>query len=215
MQSDKLISIIGVNYLHPITILIEARSALKTAEPNEVQASRWDNGIAVSLIILTVLMVESIINRIQYILKIIPPVKTLDFIKTTEWTKSCFEKLQEIFVLRDVIAHNHIWEAEFYWDVDYDMKLIDALLVDGYGDKKFSSVLNAETRKTHLLGLNLFPVRINWSDYKIVLKEVLNFLEVIEKQDANYFRISNEFVKYKNYVTKFTDVANSILGESQ
>lgn len=205
LQSEKMISVIGVNYLYPISTLIEARSSFHTIGPNEVQAARWDNGFAVSLIVLNVLLLESIINRVKYINKIAPSMKPIVFIEETKWTKIFYERLLEVFVVRDVIAHNHIWEAEFIWNDEFDMKLIEAHVIDGYGDKKFKTVLDQGSRKTRILGLNLFPTRINWNDFRIVMKEVLCFIQETEKQDQNYFRISNEFVKYRNndYATYF------------
>ena len=157
MAHNNMISIIGVNYLQPIATLIEARSSFQTEKPNEVQAARWDNGFSTSLIILNVLMVESIINRIKYLVKEDPSSKALDFVKKTDWAQPFYDSLLEIFVVRDVIAHNHIWEAVIYWDENFDMKLDEAHIIDGYGDRKFREVANHNTRQTTKLHLNLFP----------------------------------------------------------
>lgn len=214
MSPEKMISVIGVNYLQPIATLIEARSSFQSEGPNEVQASRWDNGFSISLIILNVLLLESIINRVKYVVEENPSQKAIDFIKDTDWTKSFYENLLEIMVVRDVIAHNHIWEAEFDWDENFDMKLIEAHIIEGYGDKKFRAVVNHDTRKTIKLKLNLFPTRINWDDFLIVFKELMSFFMAVEKQNANknanYFRISNEMVKFNKNIVVFKEVAKSL-----
>lgn len=155
-------------------------------------------------------MAESILNRMKYLEKEDASSKALDFVKKTEWAQPFYDSLLEIFVVRDVIAHNHIWEAAIYWDENFDMKLDEAHIIEGYGDRKFREVANHYTRQTTKLHLNLFPTRINWDDFLIVFKELMGFLVAVEKQNANYFRISNEFVQFKGNIVKFTEVAKSL-----
>jgi hypothetical protein len=38
------------------------------------------------------------------------------------------DSLEELFVVRDAIAHNHVWEAQYSWDDQNEMKLVSAVL---------------------------------------------------------------------------------------
>jgi hypothetical protein len=93
------------------------------------------------------------------------------------------------------------------------MKLIDAKIVENYGDKKFLKIYNNSTRKTPILGLNLFPVKINWEDYKIILREILCFLEAGENTDRSLLYISQEFVISRTGYVRFVDFARRITEE--
>lgn len=79
-------------------------------------------------------------------------------------------------------------------------KLVDAQLLKGYGDKKFEKAVDINTRKTKILGLNIFPTRICRSDVIVVLKTAFDFLASLEDKDHNYFSVSALIVKYKGVV---------------
>ena len=80
-QPQEYVSIIGLSYLRPITKLLEELESFGPKGPNEVQASPTENGYSASVIILTVLLVESAIARTQYIRGDKPAKKPLDFVR--------------------------------------------------------------------------------------------------------------------------------------
>jgi hypothetical protein len=208
-EPEGYVSIIASNYLFPITSLIESLDNISHTEPNEVQASPLNNGYSMALVLLTALMIESAISRTQYMMGLSTPEKPLTFIKG-HFPDELENKVEEIFVLRDVIAHNHVWEAEFYWDDKGKMKLVKAELTNGYGDKKYKKVVDSKNRKTKILGLNIFPNRICRADAIKVLKTAYSFLQAIENIDRNYFSVSGQIVKYKGSVMPFTEFMNRI-----
>ncbi len=171
-----------------------------------MQAATVENGYSAAIIVLTVLLVESAIARTQFLLRGNGPKKPLDFVRST-YGGTCFvDKLEELFVVRDVIAHNHVWEAQFIWDDQVGMKLISAALKEGYGDKKYAKVLDATTRKTRRLGINLFPTRICREDARTVLKNAVEFLKFLEGLDRRYVYLSPQCVKFRGKRIPFVDV---------
>lgn len=207
-KPEGYVSIIASNFFFPIASLFESLDDLSQTNPNEVQISPINNGYSLAIVLLTTLMVESAINRTQYIMGLTPPKKPLEFIKNR--FPELVKKVEEIFVLRDVVAHNHVWEAEFYWDDQGKMKLVKAQLTDGYGDKKYKKVVDSDERKTKILGLNVFPNRICRTDAVRVLKTAFDFLRALEKIDINYSSGSGQIVKYKGYVISFSEFMNKI-----
>jgi hypothetical protein len=210
-QPEDYISVLASNFLHPLTKLIEATDEFENKGPNEVQASGLENGFSLSIILLSVLLTESALSRMQYRMKKTPPERPLEFTKKNFKEEKLYDRLEELFVIRDVIAHNHIWEAKVYWDEKGDLRLIKAQLSTGYGDKKFNKVIDMKNQTTRILGLNVFPTRICLSDAKKVLKNVVEFLLVIEKKDPNYFRITNQWVKYKGQAVMFTKLVSDFV----
>jgi hypothetical protein len=207
---EGYVSVIGTSYLFPIADLLGELNSLNTKGPNEVQASPRENGYSTAIIILTVLLLESAISRTQYVRGEKPPKKPLEFIKNNYPGSGYSESLEELFVLRDVIAHNHLWEAKFYWDENMGMKLLAAGIIEGYGDTKFKKVRNSTSRMTRLLNLNLFPTRICRSDCITVLKNATEFLLFLEDKDRNYIYLSPQYVMYLGKLRPFVDIVNEL-----
>lgn len=209
------ISIIGTSYLHPITSLIETLKPLEPKGINDLQASSYENGYAVSIIVLTVFLIESIVARTKKLqsfhISITNSRSPLDFIRTA-YPGSGFEsKIEELFVVRDVIAHNHVWEAPFTSDSQGKMRVICApALQAGYGDKKYRNVLDSRTQKTQLLQINVYPTRICYSDVLIALKTAVEFLLFLEKKDRNYIYLSNQRVTYQGQRILFVDLIQAL-----
>lgn len=207
---NAYVSVIGTSFLFPITCLIEALDSISPSEPNEVQTSSLENGYAVGIIVLTVLLLESTIHRTQYVMGRLTAENASAFIRNNFADSGCADKIEELYVLRDVIAHNHIWEAEFIWDDTIGMKLISADLQEGYGDRKFKKVIDTETRKTRILGINLFPTRIYRADALIVMRTVVEFLLYLERKNRNFIDLSSQPVKYHGEMIYFKDLVTDL-----
>ena len=200
------VSIIGTSYLSPIATLLDALQARGPKGPNEVQASSFENGYSASIIILTVMLLESCIARTQYIRQESPPRKPLDFARATFPGAHNSGAIEELFVVRDVIAHSHVWEARIQHSEDAGMRLVLAQLREGYGDAKFRRVLDPDTRTTRLLGLNLFPTRICAQDAVTVLKVAVDFLVSLEQEDRRYVYISPQRVPHGGDMSSFVQL---------
>jgi len=80
------------------------------------------------------------------------------------------ELLDELFIVRDVIAHNHMFLLDVAHDTDWQMTKYAAQLLEGYGDKKYNKVVNEESRTTRRLGLNVQPLLMSFEDlFKVLL----------------------------------------------
>ena len=210
--TDDYVSVIGTSYLYPIASLLDALLAFNPKGPNEVQASSPENGYSVSIIVLAVLLIESFVNRAQYLLpKTSKPKNPYKFVESHYPDSGWVEKIRELSVLRDLIAHNHIWEATYGWGEEIDMKLVKTPIKQtGYGDGKFDDVVDLDSRLTKSLKLNVFPTKINYLDVKIVLKTTVDFLLFLESQDLRIVNISSQHVRHKGKLTSFVGVVNGL-----
>jgi hypothetical protein len=182
--NEELASVLFGRLLQPIVDLFELLEQSDPKGPNEVQAGMFENGYAVSVIVLSALVVESALNRTRYIRKEEQresPVGTLKRLGSIELAND----IEEVFVLRDIIAHNHIWKAAVCWDDSGEMALDSAAKLPAYGDEKFDRVVDPKTRTSRRLKLDAFPLRIHRATAIAVLKktcEVLKFLEGLDRQ---------------------------------
>jgi hypothetical protein len=100
------------------------------------------------------------------------------------------DDIEEAFVLRDALAHNHIWESQIIWDQKGSLGAIAWRLHPGYGNDRFRRVVDQETVRTHRLGLNAYPTRVWRHDAFVVWRMFLRALRWLESLKREYAPIS-------------------------
>ena len=68
-QREKEISCIGISFVDPILELALKLRELETTGTIGIRASSLENGYSCSIIALSVLMIESVLNRVRYMEK--------------------------------------------------------------------------------------------------------------------------------------------------
>ena len=135
-------------------------------------------------------MTESALNRARYIAGEGPP-GALKFFESHFENEEVSADLEELYVLRDVIIHNHMWAIEIPDQSNLDDPRIRFTLLSGYGDKKFERVLNKSVQKTNRLSLNVIPTRLSRRDAVTVLEVVWQVCRILQSKDSRYFPIEN------------------------
>ena len=157
-------SFIASAYAAPIFELVQKLKGSR-GTPNEVQASVFEYGHSASAIALTVLFLESFLNISKYLTGSHERSVRTYFVNT--FPNSVYrDDVQELFTVRDVIAHNHVWSG-LIDPVAMTWKTLE--LMPGYGDKAFQSVIHAPQRVTKKLRLNVVPTRLCFDDVRVVL----------------------------------------------
>ena len=211
-STTDYVSVIGSSWIYPIVKLVETLESLKSKGLNNVQASSIENGYSVAIVTLAAFLVESFLNRTRFVLGVAPPSgkrqSALEFFRTQFAASGLGDRLEELFVVRDVTAHNHLWEAQVEWG-DTGLEFVSEPTHLGkplYGDNKFDKVLDRATRKTHLLGMNLFPTRICREDAVTALKCACEILLFLETTDHRYCYLSGLPVEFQGEVMQFADL---------
>jgi hypothetical protein len=176
-------SVIGISLLQPIVSLLKNFPSDYKTEGNDFQVTHFENSHCSAIILLTVVMFEATINRARLVDEIYGRIHALDYLNKHHKGRFDIDDLEEVFVIRDVIAHNHIWKAEVN---PATMSIIEAKRLDEYGDAKFNRVVDQATRKTKRFGLHVLPTRIGFDDAKIVIKAIVEALKTLESVDSNY-----------------------------
>jgi hypothetical protein len=65
--AHNYVSVLFANLLQPIVDLFDLMEQKEPKGPNEVQASKAENGYAASIAVLTALVIESVCNRVRYV----------------------------------------------------------------------------------------------------------------------------------------------------
>ena len=197
-EEYNYVSTVFVHLLQPITDLCECMLALDSREPNEVQTSPLENGYAIAIIPLVAFVLEGASGRTRYISRQeqCSPMDTFRGLGASDLA----DRIEEIFVVRDVIAHAHLWKAHISWDLQFK-KL--PVRVPGYGDKKFQKLVDPGSRKTRQLQLDIFPNRIHRATAIIALKEAAKGLGFLESKNRNFVYFQHRDVRIRDKLMRF------------
>jgi hypothetical protein len=181
----EYVSVLFASLLQPIVDLFDLMEQKEPKGPNEVQASRAENGYAASIAILAALVIESVCNRVRYVRGDVDRKGAVQTLRELQ-AAGLADDVEEIFVLRDVIAHNHMWEATIADDDVKGLVVVSATKRPGYGDDKFDRVVDLATRRTRRLHLDVFPSRIHRQTAIVALEKCVEVLRFLENSDSSF-----------------------------
>lgn len=208
-MNDSLVTIIGSSYFEPISALIEKLEIHDNGISNEVQAGYYVNGFAASICILAVVCLESYVMRVRYINKAsqdaINKESVSKYLKTLYLDFPFEKELYEIHILRDTLAHNHLWEVSYSSEDEKGMTL-HSVNKWSSGDKKYQKNVYSNTHLTKTLGLNVSPIKVGKVEAMTVLKTVWQILLFLEVKNRNQCYVSHLSAAYKGKHVKFGEI---------
>ena len=180
-KKENYMSVIGAHYVPDIVLTFLPRIfdayKIRDYKSKNFQVSTTENTFSTAGLLLSVVNIESFANRIfrfEGRCGTVPKtISEIYFSKNKHFPKKDFERLlQEVYVLRDVIVHNHIYDISAKVDEEsWETKCFDESLAIGKGplDKKFKEAIDPVTKKSKLLKLNVQPLKIGFEDLFTVL----------------------------------------------
>lgn len=184
-QDHNYVSAVYSNLIQPIAELYTAMLRCGSGKPNEVQTSPAENGYAISIVALTAFLLEGACGRARYVAGLTqrrsPPDTLRDF-----GEPDIAEKIEEIFIVRDVVAHGHLWTASISWAEKGLQFQGTPGLLPAYGNKKFKQLVDLKSRTTLRLKLDVFPPRIHRTTATTALKECTNALHHLETKNMRF-----------------------------
>ena len=209
---DQLVTIVGSSYFQPISDLLSRLMGQQKPGSNEVQTSSHENGYCASLVLLLVTMLESYVMRVRYINRDRFPIKRIpvaDYLPQLYPDYQRSNELTEIFVVRDVIAHNHLWEIDFAWSEESVMTLLQAEKESTAGDEKYKKVVNKQLR-TNALDLNILPTKVDRTDVFKVFDIVWETLIFLESKNRNQCYVSHLYVRFNGQTKLFGELRDEL-----
>ena len=113
MPIEQTVSILGSGYFQPIADLTEKSLKWPATKRSSVGALYYDNIYSTSIILLMVASLESYATRLRYFKGVTTTNRNFtvaNYIKHVFHDFRLVKAVTEVFVLRDVIFHNHLWE---------------------------------------------------------------------------------------------------------
>lgn len=208
-MDDSLVTIVGSSYFEPISVLLEKLEKYDKGSSNEVHAGYYVNGFASAICILAVVCLESYVMRVRYVNKATQ--KDIEKVSVPVYLRKLYQdfpfedELFEIHIVRDALAHNHLWEVSYLWDEEREM-IFHSVNKWSRGDNKYRVYVDPSTNQTKKLRLNINPIKVGKSDAISVLQTVWKILIFLEGKNRDQCYVSHLRASHKGEFMRFGEI---------
>lgn len=209
-----IITIVGSSYFQPISDLIEL--LLRKPAPGVYPAgtSNRENGYAASITILLVAVLESYTARLRFL-------RNGDVLagnkSTPEILKNYFpdlptkEELIEVFLLRNLVIHNHIWHIDVSAIETKGTPTISTPKELGFlTNKHYDSVVDIKNRKTNKLKLNINPTAVDRHDVLRIFEIIWQTLLFMNSRSYSDTPLAGRAVRYGGKFRQFEELIDEL-----
>lgn len=204
------ITVVGSAYFQPIADLVEKLLRRTAPEPYPAGTSLRENGYAASIVILLVAVLESYTARLRFLRndELIAGAKsTPDLL--IEYFPELMTKddLVEVFLLRNLVAHNHIWHLDVSDVEKQGAPTLSTPIELGFKtNKHYDSIVDVATRKTKRLNLNANPSAVDRIDAKKVFQVIWNTLSFMNAKNFAHTPLAGRKVYYDGRLCQFEEL---------
>lgn len=225
---QQIISIVGAQLYQPIADLISHMISRPRQPSDRVSSNHFEGGYAAATILLLAVLIESFVQRDRYFLlqkrskqkqrsnlkpKPKPDVKVPGYLRTNLHYRRATH-IEELFDVRNAIAHNHVWKVDFLTPSSGGRRHVRSELVDGTHQLKASLDPKARVHRTKRLRLNLLPPRLDRTDVLRSLVVTVNVLDFIARRGHNRVPLTSTNVRVLGKRIPFrglpSEVANAL-----
>ena len=186
-RTQSYISILGSSLSPPIVALLDRLYRSPYMGTTDVQSSSFEHGHSAAVCLLLAVLLESFVVRAREITH--RPAKgslrsAFNFLKVTYPEVPELEEIRDVFVIRDVVAHNHVWTATVSVESSRWIEVSSIALDDLAGDAKYEKSVDPKGRRTRALALNTLPTKLERSDVAKVLAVVVRTLRFLDSEES-------------------------------
>ena len=164
--------------------------------------------------ILLVALIESYSARLRFVRRsecVAGNLSTPDFLTKFFPTLPTKNELIEIFLIRNVLSHNHIWHLDVSDFDSFGAPTHASPKELGFQtNKHYEQVVNIATRKTRLLELNISPTSVDRTDVHKVFDVTWRTLKFMNAQNFGDTPLAGSTVRFRGERSKFEDLLSKI-----
>lgn len=178
MQTSDYVTILAGHFLQPLTTVVAKLLEREREGIPGVQANNIEVDWSVSAILLAATMFESWLGRVRLDQgrTVAAPTIGSQYYAELRRAHATLPDLDELFVLRNAIAHNHIWNVEFEWGAAAVGALPVLRHLDG-GNGGFRNVVDFDAGLTLTHSFHVVPNLIDRTDLSKVLTQIVAALQ--------------------------------------
>lgn len=213
-RPEQIISVIGTQFYQPIADLVSKLVTRSYQPVDRVGSNYYEGGYSAAIILLLAASVESLVQRDRYFYRALNPVSRPSD-AASQYSKTILHyrrhgHLEEVFEVRNSIAHNHLWEIEFTTPPEGGRQHKRSQVVAG--THRLRVVPPPETRipRTRRLRVNLQPGRLDRTDVAKVLATCLHFLAHLSNRGHRPIALTMETVAFKGKRLPFPSLLSEV-----
>lgn len=227
-----VITVSADHFQYPISRLVEQLRRTTRPGAGEALPRKPECDYATTIILLTVVMFESYLGRVRHFDTVSPHKRATGFEYFQQLRgrrpAQLVKQMREVFDLRDIIAHGHVWDVDQRWTERRPVYVKNAALdLRIYGSKGFPNRVTAtevQTPHRHLRGvspttrslrLHVLPLAIDRSDARKVFACVVRAMRWLEREGHLHLPLGyldNVHVPYGNELSFcFVDLENEMV----
>jgi hypothetical protein len=212
-----LITVVGTSYFQPIADLVENLLREKTPAPNAAGTSSRENGYSVSLVVLLIATLESFVSRLKFLRndEVISGKSVPDLLVDLFPDLPNKNDLDEVFLLRNIVVHNHIWHLDIS-NVESTGAPILATPKElkFQTNKSYDSIIDVDAKRTRILKLNASPTAVNREDVGHVFKVVWETLLFMNGKNFGHIPLAGQMIWFKGKKAQFGELPALFLSDS-
>lgn len=216
---DDKVSVFAGGLGQPIADLVSALAKAQIKSLRRV-VGQQENGYCASILMLSVLVFESLVGRASHLRKMKTTIgRKGDKIERTStsyvrildpsFPQNLIDELEEIYVLRDALAHGHMWTIAFTIR-QHGTEVTSLKMHEGYGDAKYRAIVDEKTGRTRKLGLAAIPSEIGLAEASTALKKLSEAVAQLVHSGALEFPAARARVRYGGQHVEFWALNNEL-----
>jgi hypothetical protein len=212
-----VITVVGSAYLQPISDLLEKLLNRPISGDGPGGASVHENGYSAALVVLLVAVLESYTARLRFVRRseeLPGNLSTPELLAKYFPTLPTRDELVEVFLVRNVLAHNHIWHLDVSDFAAAGAPILATPKELGFKtNQHYDPVVDVPARKTRDMRLNVSPTSVNRSDVRKVFEVVWRTLKFMNIQNFQHTPLAGCTVAFRGKRRQFEDLAQEITDE--
>ena len=206
---DDVITVVGSAYFQPIADLVQNLLREEPGGPFPGDSGVRENGYSASVIVLLVAMLESFTSRLRF-------VRNPELIAGGRSTPGLLaeyfpdlptkDDLVEVFLLRNVVVHNHIWHLDVS-NYEAELRTISTPQDLGFQtNKDYADVVDVVARRSRKLALNVNPTAVDRRDVLTVFRVVWKTLEFMNRKNFGHTPLAARTVGFFQKPRQFDEL---------
>lgn len=201
------ISVFSGGLLEPIGALLE-RLAVSPPRSHPDSVGERENGHCVAIISLLFLAFESFVGRAGHLRRLNTGedrdakvhAHTTAFLKALapDFQEELLLDLAETYVLRDAIAHAHVWSIEYVMR-ESGTQVTGMEKHPGYGNKRLDTMADTQTARTMRRSLRVIPSKIGLEEVHAVFKTLRAVLGHLVNAGALETAVIRRGIRYRSH----------------
>lgn len=195
-----IITVVGSSYLQPIADLVDKVALAASRRPPESKVSHSENGYAAACVVLLVALLESFTARVRFkrSSEITGTPSVPDILVALFPNLPTRNVLHEIFLIRNVVVHNHLWHLDVSDEAVPEPQTIAIPKELGFSvNKNYDTLVDVATRQTINLRLNAVPTWVGISDVSSIFETVWRTLEHMNKVNYDHTPLADRSIRFR------------------